>query len=212
MKTYVRRWWVANAGLLLMLFTLSCGKHTRPNPIVFEQHTAENAQLQRAATLKFVVTCGDKRWHGTGTAVGPKNVLTARHVVDCDAAKLKIKVVSVSKHHTYAHILWKSEIGDVAMVRLDKAIVPHTGYVRAPAVIDSEVCYSTATPLRFRVCGKVQMQLEPGRFLVNLPVWAGNSGSTVFDARGRIVGVVTHGLGRYAFTTMSPIVLFDTRW
>jgi hypothetical protein len=57
----------------------------------------------------------------------------------------------------------------------------------------ARVCSTTAYPQFLRMCGDVQMPADPpGDLSHTIVTEGGNSGSGVYDAKGRLIGIITH--------------------
>lgn len=195
--------WRFNFGLILIILLASC-LHQRP-PTRWRVTTA--AEQRRAAVL-ILVQCGSRSWRGSGAAVGPHRVLTARHVADCPSGDALIIVRESNGIVHLASIESLHSAGDTAyLLVIGKLTTFLPTFERARVAIDDVVCWAAAAPQRERNCATVQehQSITPypaNRMIVGGRVWrvhpsgrAGNSGSAVYDRHGRVVGVFTLGMG-----------------
>lgn len=164
-------------------------------------------QMRRAVRIE--VDCkidGDLvTFKGSGVVVGDDRVLTAYHVVDC------VMRVGTQQHagHLLAVRVMRGDIErsasvEVAMLPADVARLKTRGLIGAtwwsaqqlgpvPRAGD-EVCMSSLYPKVERKCGMFEEQDndESGDMAHGAVTRPGNSGSGLYDAHGRLVGIVTH--------------------
>lgn len=135
---------------------------------------------QSHASVKVLSDCEDKAT-GSGVLVAPRLAVTARHVVPCDEAQVAGVDAQVFSH---------DEEADVAVLYLHEPLngrIPTIGPVPS---LDERVCIEPSHPERRRSCGWV-VGRHSGVLKLDSLVWPGNSGSGVWDAQGRLVGIVT---------------------
>jgi S1-C subfamily serine protease len=181
-------WWLVLTALVL--FTTCCvHRGTRTIPETHE------------ASVRINVTCFDAsgallQGHGSGVVVGEHRILTARHVAsEAGAAAGCIYTVTTSEGLTVLAMPrrdWPDR--DVAeLITLDP--LPYTPIKLADAPGAGEVaCIVSAYPRFYRRCGAINYYRDdaPGDVAIDALVEPGNSGSGVYDNRGRLVGITTH--------------------
>lgn len=177
--------------------SIACGSIACGFPVTArDPRAAPLAGDQRARAVRVVVACSTPEGiglrRGSGVVVGPGSVLTARHVVECPGGFPATVQVALLDGREFVTTL-KLPPGDRDVAKLtvhgtpfDRA-VPRFGHVE----LDSEVCAATAVPSRARPCGRVQ-SVDPGTLevIADLVGDFGNSGSGVWDTRGRLVGIL----------------------
>jgi S1-C subfamily serine protease len=135
----------------------------------------------------------------SGVAVAPDTVLTAEHVVSCpggDAALLRAQLAGGTA--VAARVLWSAPNIDIAAIAVPGALADPRPY--APPRPGARICMEHATPARGRTCGAITAHavLLVGFRVVDIlhtaPTEPGNSGSGLYDDRGRLIGIVTHGM------------------
>lgn len=165
-----------------------------PRPAVRGPRLTPTAQLARATAIQVI--CVDQQghvsqWGGSAVVIGPSTLLTANHVVDCDMG-----VIAAYGEDGSAVILDVEATApayDVARaVVADGSIAwPSAGPVALGPIpsVDDEVCLAPRIPSHIRRCGKVgavnQYRVEHSVFTE-----PGNSGGGVWDAEGRLAGII----------------------
>ena len=158
----------------------------------------------------------------SATLIAPDLVITAGHCVENDSVCDDLRVVfdyyyedegrlaAISQDDVYrcAERVSYSDRWDTAVVRLDRAVsedrVPvtvHPGRLQLPENTPvSIIGYGSGLPAKIDD-GGVVLDNEGGRFdrffLASTDSFAGNSGSGVFDAAGRLVGTLSSGAPDY---------------
>lgn len=176
-------------GAALIVFSL-LGGCAPPNVLEIPDIGVED---QRGRAVQIGVRCGltnPKDYTGTGVIMDNQHVMTAYHVIDCDGPY----IVGVKVKGSWKRA-WTSRIApevDLAVLRLDEPLedAPAVNFTRPPGV-GGRVCIATASPYPTRRCGQVE-SLDDGRVRHSIVVEPGNSGSGMYDRRGRLVGIVTH--------------------
>jgi S1-C subfamily serine protease len=208
-------WLVVVAALVIA--TCSCARPApaRPQPPIRAPSTI-GEQLSRSVSIEVACFGGDVMSQvtvsghaGTGVIVDQGHVMTAHHVAACeDGDAPMIHVVDLAGARRRAWLDREDPEHDLARLRVD---VPFFG-VRPALVgprpgLGEQICAATAWPVRIRPCGMVvglvarQLPGNTGREFVSIDVEhtaltiAGNSGSGVWDAAGRLVCIVTHSRG-----------------
>ena len=182
--------------LIVLALVLSCSA-TIVHPV------GQSARQQHDSMVLVQKVCPDgSKGFGTGILVAPDRVLTATHVVKCEIVPgmplymdpTNIKV-SITKTQTLdAKIEVEVSGFDVSRLKLkDKSFAPYFSEVSVGPKPDigERVCQVSAVPRSTYRCGEVQFSAVD-RILFGHPVESGNSGSGVFDSKGRLVGIVTN--------------------
>jgi S1-C subfamily serine protease len=150
---------------------------------------------QRAAAVVIYESCPDgiKEHRASGVVLGPYDVLTAAHVVD-NTAHCTYSVETLRGRKYEVHLVAELIVSDVARLQSDSALDGASPVTIGPTpLLEAELCIATAWPKRTHACGTVDAyRLGAGDTGVGVVVEPGNSGSGVYDAMGRLVGVVTH--------------------
>ena len=153
--------------------------------------------------------------HGSGTYMlvyGRRVVITAAHVVDDDSVML---VEGRDGERVTGRVVYRDHEADVAFIVVPE-IKSRTAIKYRPQLKYDERL--VGTPLTYTgfpshhdlltIRGYVS-SLERGYIVTNMFGWFGSSGSGVFDARGRLVGVVSGiDIGRWLY----PLPLEDIVW
>lgn len=138
------------------------------------------------------------RGHGSGVAIAPHLVLTNHHVVDGEKT---VKVRTSDGAEYDAEVLWASPTRDVALLRVNDAnLRPAELACRAPKL--GEALTGIGNPIRSRfhvATGRVASVLpidtpknDPTDYAVpvDMAIAGGMSGGPVFDADGRVLGLM----------------------
>jgi S1-C subfamily serine protease len=179
------------AVCVLLAMCGACAAFARPTPE--EQPRGLNLAEQHRAAMYIYVACLDgNEYVGSGVLISSNRVLTAAHVVSCDAAL--IAAGPSLDDMRIAHVDRWSLDNDLARLKLDTPLsdikpARTWGTPRAGDVI----CGSTAFPEPSWSCGEV-VDLE-GSERNNVdhkaPTEHGNSGSGMYDSQGRLVAIMT---------------------
>lgn len=184
--------------LVLALLLTACSSCATFAP----SHSMSRIQQYNAMVL-VRTTCSDGRvGQGSGMLVSEDRVLTALHVVQCEIVPgvpiylpaNRIEVLATAKDVADADVELEISKQDVARLRLKtsnlaKFAAPVS--IAPPPVVGSKVCVVSAVPRATYRCGEAQEQI-PGRVVFSIFTEHGNSGSPVFDERGRLVGILTN--------------------
>ncbi len=153
--------------------------------------TAGPERPQFRAVVRVVTACPAIH-AGGGVAVGPRHVVTARHIVRCDDGAMPAILVSQSGRAPIAMRVDALDEGDLDVARLE-AIAPGVPFVPwvVPSVSSVEegdtVCIVTG--MWVMKCGAA-WPMPDGKLEVGVRGVYGNSGSPVFRA-GELVGIVS---------------------
>ena len=176
----------------------SCASHIPPAA------RGRTAPQMHHSTVTIRTFCGGKFHGGSGVVVSPNRVLTAAHVVTCenaDGIKSQASDVRVNPGDGQwrpAKIVAYAMTPDVAALVVEGI----DRYGDIPVTLGpipglgERVCASTGSMPRYAIkCGFVQPrddQEEAGDIEMDATIEPGNSGSGLYDASGRLVGIVVH--------------------
>lgn len=230
MTEYTPAAWGIVAGLYTFLaciaaLSLSCASVPRGSRPI--------AQRDRFA-VRTVLECEWNGWHaqsfGSGTIIGPHQVLTAQHCTKCSrnvagvaGRFVSLTVIDINGSVRDA-VVTKEWFGrDIARL----GVLMSFGEDVAPPAIaplgNEPVVTSVAWPVRgmtFGYASGVRSHTAcPKRgsvfchdFTATTPVMRGNSGGAVYDAQGAIVGVITGGWFDNTDDIVSDNVLASSVW
>lgn len=166
--------------------------------------------LEPSSTSRFERTAVEVRvedGHGSGVVVRRGLVLTAAHVV---AGATDITVVFHDGTSQPARLAWVSEGADVAALLTETAGAPAAALAcRAPAVGEPVITIGYPADLRgARSWGHVAAlrtdERGPATVALDITAYAGSSGGPVFDADGRLLGMIHSIMGIRTIPTGMP--------
>lgn len=230
MKLYIRCMWLVNLMLIVGLYLGSCG--------VEKTGVARHAVFDmRTTTVEVEAMCiqGEKLWFqfGSGVIVGPRSVLTARHVVNCESERESgdsfkdgfdaplVKFTTWDQREVALLLDKVSDDPSVDIVRygLPKLAPDDPGpFPEVEPVAFGEVhwdpmahqmprlCMSAGYPSRHILCGTAQEYL-PGAVSAAIIGRAGNSGSPVYNGAGEIIGLMVRGIPMGLRMQMFPVYI-----
>jgi S1-C subfamily serine protease len=143
------------------------------------------------STVKILTAGG----HGSGIHVGNRYIITAAHVVGAaDTVKIRAKHGGESE----AEVLWVNKAHDLALLRAKDLTGVAVSQIECgvPAIGQHIEAIGAPGPLEFihaygRVASGVQSNSHwASYFIAAMVVGPGMSGGPVFDARGKVVGIV----------------------
>ena len=167
-----------------------------PPPLVHpsDQAIGRTADEQDRAAVEIRVVCVGEQVSigvGSGVQVSDTGVLTASHVVLCPGEASVI--VKIDGGFMPAIVRAVDYEADIALLYLLMPVPSTRVALGHRPLVGERVCLVTAMPSRARGCGRVDsLEALPGDVRHDVLTEAGNSGSGVYDASGRLVGVVTH--------------------
>lgn len=133
--------------------------------------------------------------HGSGVAVGPRLVLTARHVVWGGSAWAVVP--PGESRPVPAQPVYVDLEHDVAFVRTSVDLPHHVDLPEVRPLTMSERVSASGYPLDLRepnpaaVSGEVSRVTRDGRLHLSMNVNPGNSGGPVVDAQGQVIAIVS---------------------
>lgn len=145
----------------------------------------------------------------SATYIGPSTVLTAKHCIDADAGVLAID----GERAGYA--LLADDGKDHVMLRVTRKSLQWAARGDKPKVGDE--VFKRGNPLGLDdvlLVGRVAGWLKDGSMLVDATGFKGDSGSALFDRKGRIVGVVSAmgGSGPFYLMIAFPMQFTEQDW
>lgn len=181
---------------ITLVALVACSGSCRHQPTVSTLYdTAHERERLYATTVRITVQCpdGSGGW-GSGVAVSPRHVLTARHVVDgCDGEIWMLTATPYGRSITVEMVPdLISETTDAARLVVVGTSKPFMRYARAaalPVPDGAMVCASVFDPGFFLYqCGYL-VGVFDSMMVLGFRIVGGNSGGPVF-ADGRLVGLV----------------------
>lgn len=174
-----------------------CCAHAKPlTRTVAEAHDA---------SVQITISCVNGSGYGSGVIMSSRTVLTANHVANkaanclylAETADGKKFVMMISKEWPEHDIteLYTPFALELVHDGHTQGLLPSTPIELAPVPPPGELaCIVSSFPDHLRRCGAVQYyrQEPPGDVEIDVLVEPGNSGSGVYDLKGRLVGITTH--------------------
>lgn len=188
--------YAASLTLLVLLAPGCCGTGLRPAmPSSGEARTPVEQDIAAVIVVGACLTPEGRvtSSFGSGVLISDHAALTAAHVVTCPAEAATGVIVKFPGSEQHARVLVLDLEGDVARLDLEKPVAVAPARIGPRPELDDRVCVVASVPERGRRCGSVELLREPpGDVKHNAITMPGNSGSGVYDASGRLVGIVTH--------------------
>lgn len=175
----------------------SCAPHTTSS-------YGRSAPEMHQSTVTIRTVCSNGVFAGSGVMVSPTRILTAGHVVRCQISETSFEpplAIGVDGGDDEFHFATLDSADfqegvDVAALTVDgmrKYFTPVT--IGPQPDIGERVCASTGRKPRYAIkCGTVQPRTtadDTGTTRFDGIIEGGNSGSGLYDSRGRLVGIVT---------------------
>lgn len=157
-------------------------------------------QIAFESTALITVVClgGEQaaQMYGSGVIVDRQTILTAAHVATSPPGFFCVRTATMVTGKRYLLTAGKAlPAFDLASLKLAVGEFDPTypvSYGDSPH-FGAHVCAATAYPQHLWRCGETQTSTDPpGDVAHSIVVEPGNSGSGVYDERGRLVGIITH--------------------
>jgi S1-C subfamily serine protease len=156
------------------------------------------SEVQRHATVAIYVTCVDIGGNlfskgGSGVITGKHTILTANHVVECSGMSA-IFVETLGGALFEMQVVVQMDEYDLAKLVSEETLPWQVLRIGPQPQPGDVVCHESAIPTRARKCGTVRhVSEEPSNRDIRHTAQSesGNSGSGMFDSRGRLIGIVT---------------------
>ena len=187
-------------GLLAGLFVLLLGMLANAG-CARAQVKGRDAGVAFDSVVTIELTCVDEKGEtfyafGSGVIVSPDTLLTAAHVAEDEEGFTCVRRATMTNGKQYllvpGIILHDRDLA--SMHAFATPFDPTYAVVYGPKpAYGSRVCEMSGYPRVLWRCGEVQVTEEaPGDLEHTIIVEPGNSGSGVYDERGRLVGIITH--------------------
>lgn len=167
---------------------------------IFQGYRNQVDYIEFEASVRIFVECPNGTQAGSGVAVSRRHVITAKHVVEC-LVGLPTSIVARTRHSATLEMAVDevSETQDVARLVVVGAGEPFYVYAEIsysrPRVGDKVCSVGGDGPYTHSVRKCADIATVTDHYLVApLGPVPGNSGSGVFDSRGRVVGILTRGI------------------
>ena len=193
-------------ALVLTLITIAALGATCSGCVPFWASSRAPAQQYNAAVMLHMGCVGvtpegefvAQVYDGTGTVIGPHSILTAAHMTACPIEGFSAIAYAVDpgdgrlRPFTVDVVVPGADIATLKVADdLSKWLTPVT--IGPVPKFGETVCESSAAPRPTYRCGLVQapaLGTEDGDIRLDLFIEHGNSGSGLYDSKGRLVGVV----------------------
>jgi S1-C subfamily serine protease len=163
-------------------------------------HGTRSVAQQHNAAVRIKVFCGDSGHYGTGVIVSKHHILTAHHVAQCEIMpgvpiyvtpdKVVIDPGDNVEREATVELTLGDGIQDIARLKTEENLSAFMSPITvgpAPAIGD-KVCEASAVPRWTYRCGTAQD--SDGYIRMEMRTEHGNSGSGLYDAQGRLIGIV----------------------
>lgn len=185
-------------GMLLALVT-ACG-HVAINLPGPRPYDSDEHRIMFESSLRIFVACFDGRTiAGSGVAVSPRHVITARHVVaGCTGEPASI--TAVRRDGQTVEVVEDSLAAGIDVARLvavggSEPFVVHAGVRLTSPMVGEPICTvandASATSFLMK-CGSIAAT-APGKIVAAVHIVPGNSGGPVFDTKAHVIGIWSMG-------------------
>ena len=157
------------------------------------------AQRAKAATVGLAVICPDGNVQmGSGTITRPNRIVTAAHVLECDAgdpAQVIVEYLDDQGKPTqvlatgYKQLQRDGQPIDAAVVTVAEFLPNPVKEASVNPVDGAEVCLAAYLPNRLWACTAVE-ETENYEAQVAQAVYPGNSGGGAYNDAGELIGVI----------------------
>ena len=161
---------------------------------------------------------GDRVWSGSGTIIDPNGIiLTARHVVNgIDGLK-----ITLQDGRKFNAISWhKSDTDDCAIIRIKAKNLPYAHLANSDRIQIGERCFIIGSPYGYDHFNNITAGIVSGLnrnipffgkaplLQIDAQAWPGNSGGGVFNANGKLIGILVGG--KYSYDGFSLCTTSNT--
>lgn len=192
------------AGMLLWLFVVIATCSSCAMTQMHANGLPRAPQAQLGSTYLITTWCVDDatypaiglgRQSGSAVMVDAHHLLTALHVVQCDAGGSPAVTVTSSNGMRFnAHVQREWEQKDIAQLYVHFELPGLSAQIGAVPPPGAGLCAHVAYPGFGATCGEA-VSVSPDRpdsdVEMTMPIQHGNSGGGVYDSAGRLVGIVT---------------------
>lgn len=149
------------------------------------------------STVAIVTVCADgHNWLGSGFAVGPHTIITAKHVITCEKSSVVAVGIHLQDGRSFLVSIGKLASVDAATLIVKETLPSHVSINTSPPVIGAPWCDITGLT-RVRKCGQVSTVSKDGDVFIGMRTIHGDSGSPFFNERGEVVGIVVSILSEH---------------
>lgn len=180
-------------AFLLFLVTLGCSSCAHAQAF----HTTRDRQ-EYGSVVSILSACADGARGGTGVAITSQHIITAKHVVYCDDTNtVRAAAIAASLNDNNDQVALMVDVlldeGDAVRLKIatEGIFFPEFSPVLPRRLTTGEeVC--TIVRGWHKKCGFVSRQ-QGGLIWIPMRVVRGNSGAPLYDAHGRVRGIVIGG-------------------
>lgn len=184
--------YLAVMGLLVLAACSSCAAMSSHVRTPVQQHNAA-VEIRIACLGLAGDDPGLSMYHGSGVIIDGHRILTAAHVVTCHEGVMVKLTVNPGEGKEYEATVDRLVDGvDVARISVKENLAEYFSPVvigPRPQLGDT-VCTASAVPRVIWRCGLVQVPDADGLIKLDMVVEHGQSGSALYDSKGRLVGIV----------------------
>jgi S1-C subfamily serine protease len=168
-----------------------------------------NDEIMYKSAVFIETTCAKNSWYGSGTAIGKREIATAKHVVTCSDGSLAtdIKITNYKKQIIRVTVLASSKLTDAVILQTkEDQFVVHAKVAVGKLKIGASLLMFSGMNKMFKP-GKIGRVRKNGTAEVNFSprVFPGDSGSGVFNTSGELVGVI-YGWSHYSNDDTTSII------
>lgn len=144
----------------------------------------------------------------SGTAVGPAVILTASHCVLDKPVEIRFRGI-LYRITTMTH-----DGNDHVLIRVNGDVAPYARKGGAPRVNQDVWIVGNPNGLAQTYRRAYVTKVDATAIYFDCQCWRGDSGAALFDATGRVIGVVSAGdnQGPYSMTVAFPLAFTKAQW